>query len=126
MKASYSFKVRFDFFPNTTDRYFHLKNWKLTILLDNYYYTTRLGTRYIIINSTMFSIYLPSHRENAHRHTHTHTHTHCLLQIDKINGKFKWYVYKKIVIQSGVFSMEFGEDKERTGMFRMESVSKKK
>ena len=112
MKASYSFKVRFDFFPNTTDRYFHLKNWKLTILLDNYYYTTRLGTRYIIINSTMFSIYLPSHRENAH------THTHSLLQIDKINGKIKWYVYKKIVIQSGVFSMEFGEDKKRTGKVR--------
>ena len=115
MKASYSFKVRFDFFPNTTDRYFHLKNWKLTILLDNYYYTTRLGTKYIIINSTMFSIYLPSHRENAH----THTHTHSLLQIDKINGKIKWYVYQENrVIQSGVFSMEFGEDKERTGKVR--------
>ena len=69
----------------------------------------------------MFSIYLPSHRENAH------THTHSLLQIDKINGKIKCYVYQENrVIQSGVFSMEFGEDKERTGMFRMESVSKKK
>ena len=112
MKASYSFKMRFDFFPNTTDRYFHLKNWKLTILLDNYYYTTRFETRYIIIDSTMFSIYLPSHRENAHTHT-------LILQIDKINGKIKCYVYQENrFIQSGVFSMEFGEDKERTGKVR--------
>lgn len=77
----------------------------------------------------MFSIYLPSHRENERAHTHTHS-----LQIDKINGKIKCYVYQENrFIQSGLFSMEFGEDKERTGKVRnealggrMESISKKK
>ena len=63
---------------------------------------------------------------------HTHTHTHSL-QIDKINGKIKCYVYQENrFIQSGLFSMEFGEDKERTGKVRnealggrMESISKR-